>query len=327
MIDQSAPISWVINKLNTLVASGVETTATAIAHTITPLISICFGIYMMLITINYMRGAETEPVLDFGLRCASFAVIIGLGISASNYANTVIPIVTGIGGDLAAAVSGGGAISSTLDQLALHYLNIIQVSYDAADARSGLDSLGTKIFWAIKAGIVFIGLMPFLIAATLAIIAADIGILLVAMVGPLFFACLLFPATRQYFSAWINTAFSYALIPLFVAVIASISVSMSKEIFSSGGNLNETSFKMVFLAAIINLILFYLLRTVSAIASSLSAGGINASLPSIAATSGAIKQATGYGTQTYKSGKATIKSAGRLGTTIANRFNSVRKAG
>lgn len=320
MINQNAPISWIINKLNTLVASGVETTATAIAHTITPLVSICFGIYIMLITINYMRGAETEPVLDFGLRCVGFIVIVGLGINANNYANIVIPIVTGLGGDLAAAVSGGSTTSSTLDQLVLHYLNIIDSSYDSWLSITFLNVLLKSIF-------ILIGLFPFLIAATLAIIAADIGILLVAMVGPLFFACLLFPATRQYFSAWVNTAFSYALIPLFVAVIASISVSLSKEVFSAEGNLYDTSFMIVFLAAIINLILFYLLKTVSAIASSLSAGGINAALPSIAATSGAIKQAAGYGMQTYRGGKATYMGAKKLGTAIANRFNSVRKAG
>ncbi len=319
-MDENAPISWVIHQLNTLVSAGAATTANLIADTITPLVSICFGIYIILIMLNYMRGAEAEPVLDFGLRCASFAVIIGLGINANNYTSLVVPIVTGLGGDLAAAVSGGNATSSTLDQLALHYLNIIQISYDSAIF------ISDKLLVVLKAFFIAVGLIPFLIAATLVLITADIGILLVAMVGPIFFACLLFPATRQYFSAWVNTAFSYALVPLFVAVIASVSVGMSKEVFS-GENLNGTSFHLIFLASIINLILFYLLRTVSALAASLSAGGINAAMPTAGGVGNAIKQGAAGVAGTAKGVAATHRGAKRAGTAIANRFNSVRKAG
>lgn len=327
MIAENAPISWIINQLNTLVASGAEITASAIAHTITPLVSICFGIYIMLITINYMRGAETEPVLDFGLRCANFAVIIGLGINANNYTSIVIPLVIGIGGDLAAAVSGGSATSSTLDQLALHYLKIIDDGYEAISGFEKIAAIGDKIFLALKAFVIMVGLVPFLVAATLVIIAADIGILLVAMVGPIFFACLLFPATRQYFSAWVNTAFSYALIPLFVAVIAAVSVSLSKEMLSSNGNLHQASFAMVFLASIGNLILLYLLRTVTSLAASLSAGGINAAMPTIGNATNAMKQGLTNAAGTAKGVAVGYRGAQRVGTAVTNRFNSMRKAG
>lgn len=278
-MDEAAPITWLIDQINQIVTSGANAAAGAIASAVAPLAAVCFGVYIILICVSYMKGAESEPVLDFGLRVAGFAVIIGLGLNASVYTSTIIPIVTGLGPDLANAVSGGEVSAGTLDQLALHYLKILDEGYESANTPVFPFNVGPLILYLIKAACTLIGLIPFLVAATLVIIVANVGSVLVAMVGPLFFAFLIFPATRQYFSAWVNTALSYALIPIFVAVIATISVGISKTMFG-GGSLDDISLKTVFLAAMGNLALLFLLKQVGSLASSLSAGGINASLPS-----------------------------------------------
>lgn len=324
-MNEAAPISWLIQEIHDALASGAASAAAGISTAITPLVAVCFGIYIILITFNYLRGAETEPVLDFGIRCAGFAVVIGLGLNASNYASIVIPIVTGLGGDLANAISGGAVTESSLDSLALHYIKIIDDGFEATD---GLLEIGAAILVALKAFIIMLGLVPFLIVATLAIIVADVGSLMIAMVGPFFFACLIFPATRQYFSAWVNSAISYAFIPMFVSVIATLSVSLSTKMLTSGGGLNEASFKMVFLSAIGNLLLLLLIRQVSALASSLSAGGINVGLPSgVGSWASSIRNS---GRESAKDAKALAngyRGARALGSRIANKFNSIRKAG
>ncbi|MDG5827011.1 hypothetical protein MRX60_13380 (plasmid) [Xylella fastidiosa subsp. pauca] len=69
-----------------------------------------------------------------------------------------------------------------------------------------------------------------------------------------------------------------------MAVIATISVGLSKQMFSANGTLNDISFKAVFLASMGNLTLLFLLKQVGAMASSLSAGGINVSMPGSANT-------------------------------------------
>ena len=327
-MNESAPITWLINKITTLVESGAGGAAAAIANIITPLASICFGIYIILITINYMRGSETEPVLDFGLRMASFAIVIGMGLNAANYVSMVMPIVTGLGGDLANAISGGTVNASTLDQLALHYLNVINEGFADTDSFIPLLSIGAKIEVFLKAVIIILGLAPFLIAATMVSIIANVGSIMVAMVGPLFFGFLLFPATRQYFSAWVNTAISYALIPVFVAVIAIISVGLSKEMLSdAAGTLNEASFTSVFLASLGNLTLLFLLKQVSAIASSLSAGGINAGMPSSRGMSDAVKNAAGAAKGAYKGAQYVGNKAAAGYAAVKNATNSIRKAG
>ena len=277
-MDDAAPITWLINQINALVTAGSATVADAISGAVAPIASACFGIYVILITINYMRGAETEPVVDFIVRMASWALIIGLGLNTSNYDSIVAPIVTGLGTDFANAASGGTVTAGTLDTLALTYLNIYNAGMTAAAAVGGLSGIGMEIVVGIKGLIMMFCLVPFLVAATLCIIVANVGSQIIAMVGPLFFAFLLFPATRQYFSSWVNTALSYALIPLIIAVVASLSVSLSTQMLPTG-TLVTATFTQVFLASIGNLILLFFLKTVATLASSLSAGGINAAMP------------------------------------------------
>lgn len=294
-MDDSAPITWLINQINQIVNTGAASAASAIAALITPVAAVCFGIYIILITVNYMRGAESEPVLDFGMRIASFAIITSLGLNMSNYTSLIVPIVTGVGGDLAAAISGGTFTANSIDQLALHYFKILEEGYTKANAPMFPSNVGSLLLYFIKFLLIIVGLVPFLAAAALALIVADVGSVIVAMLGPMYFAFLLFPATRQYFSAWVNTAFSYALIPTIVAVIATISIGISKAMLG-GNNLSETSLMSVFLATLGNLILLFLLKQVSSLASSLSAGGINAAMPGSIGSIASGMRASGAGT-------------------------------
>jgi type IV secretion system protein VirB6 len=226
-----------------------------------------------LILFSYMRGAEENFVGDFMYRVIGFAVIMGIGFSAGSYSALVLPIVTGLGNDLASAASGGTVTSGALDNLVLFYWKIIGESMKEL-SNYGVTDIGIAIMVIFKIALVIIGLIPFLVIATVTIITANIGSGLVAMVGPIFFACLLFPATRQYFSAWVNTAFSYALVPLLVAVLSMVSIGLSIE-FMGDSPLADSSTFSVFFAAIGNLILGILVKNTGSLASSLSAGGIN----------------------------------------------------
>lgn len=321
-MNEAAPITWLIDKINTLMSANLNVAATAIANTITPIVSICFGIYMLLIVVNYMRGAEKELVIDFGVRMAGFAVVIGLGLNMDMYTSTVIPMVTGLGTDIANAVSGGNVTTGTLDKLALYYINIIGDGFAEA---SPILNMGATATIFLKALIIIFGLVPFLIMATLTNIIANAGSVMVAMVGPIYFSFLLFPQTRQYASAWFNTALSYALIPIFVSVIATVSVGISQEMLSAGGSLSETSIFSVFLASIGNLTMLFLLKQVSSLASSLSAGGINAGMiggGSLA--SGAAKGGKLTGKAAYRGGKAAYQGGKAAYQAATNKINNIK---
>jgi len=111
-------------------------------------------------------------------------------------------------------------------------------------------------------------------------------------------------------------------------VIATISVGLSKTMLSGSGSLDDVSLKAVFLASMGNLTLLFLLKQVSALASSLSAGGINASMPGSIGTLASAIRSGGAGTareiragikmrvnrlQAKKAGKAQLTNSIRSG--------------
>lgn len=333
-MDQSLPITWLVGRIHDTLLTSATSAASTISAEIMPLVAAGVSIYMILVLLNYLRGAEPEPVMDFAMRLASWAVIIGLGLNAGTYVSTVIPIVTGIGADLANAITGGTSSAGAIDQMIVRLLKAIQ---DASGELNGLDIFDgamAYIMVALKIVLILIGYIPLLIAAAIAVVIADSGSILVAAVGPIFFAFALFPATRQYFSSWLNTVLSLMLVPIFVAIVALASINIANEI------LVDSTFKTVFIGLICNLILMVLIQQVSSLASSLSAGGINMAMPkggigsaasgiakSFAKTKDGAGKETGIGQAGL--GRAGVRGATALGRAISQKLNpnSIRKAG
>jgi type IV secretion system protein VirB6 len=279
-VSNFTPIKMVMDKINSSLGDVAITASSAISKEIMPFVGLCFSIYVILTVVNMMRGQSSEPVLDVWMRFLGFAVIIGIGLNMGNYANYVIPMVTSLGDQLANAITGGASPSSSLDALAQHYVKIIEEDYvriNEMGILDGTDKFVQPILWLAKTVIICIGLVPFLVLAAAALIIAKVGSIIVAAMGPIFFSCLVFPATRQYFSSWLNTAVSYALLPIGIAIIVMFSINISTEIFKTNGSdaFEKMSFVTVLLASIVNILLCVLIKTVQGIASSLSAGGIN----------------------------------------------------
>lgn len=320
-MDEAAPITWLVAKINAIVSAGASATASTLAGTIMPLVAAGFAIYMMLIVLNYMRGAEDNFVGDFIYRVIGFSIVLGIGLNAGNYVSIVMPIVTGIGSDIAAAVSGGSANENSLDSLCLKYLGIISRAFSDIGLLEGVVDPLIYVSTGFKVFIIFVTLVPFLVSATIMLIIADVGVTIVAMLGPIYLACLLFPATRQYFSSWLNTVFSYALVPLIVAVISLISVNISDAMIPASATLARVSFFSVFLAGVGNLVLLLLIKQVSAIASSLSAGGINmGGGGGLGSAASAVRNAARGTSQDIKGGMAAAKGAASAYKAISNKL-------
>jgi type IV secretion system protein VirB6 len=249
-----------------------------------------------------------------------FSVVIGIGLNQSNYASYIVPIVTGTGGDLAGVIPGADGVAD-LDRMLQFYGTIIQ---KAMEETAHLETILEFLMVLLKSAIVLVGLMPFIVLASVTLAIAECGIHIIAMVGPLFFGALLFPATRQYFSAWLNSALSYALLPLMVSTVSLISVGISKEALSEDGTLQNATLSSVITASVINWILVYLVKEAKSLASSLSSGGISS-------TTG---NSTGDKAQDLmkKGGKEGAKRAGqaaqKAGQAVQNLLkNTIRKAG
>lgn len=317
VLSEVAPISSLINYVNTLTSQALSSVAGDMITAITPFGAAAFGIYIILMMWSYMRGAEADPVQDFLVKFFSWSLIIGYGLNAATYTSVILPIVTGLGNSFLSLI-GGGVSQTAMDSLAIGTIQIIQNGYEQAsilsdsNGFSGLAlTIGMYVLLLFKVVLLVVGVIPFLVACTVTVIVANTGSQIVGAVAPLFFLALLFPATRQYFSAWLNTALSYALIPLFVAVVAVLGMGVTIGILgipatpSTTNTLVNVSLFRVFYAALANLTFLFLLQQVTSLASSLSSGGINAGMPSggitgIASRGASQIRAAG---KTYKAGR------------------------
>lgn len=296
-LNPEAPISSLISYINNMSATALNGVAGTMISTIAPFGAVVFGIYMIVLMMSYLRGAESDPVMDFLMKFISWAAVFTYGFNAATYTSEILPIVTGLGESFL-KMFGSGANATAMDSLAISVISLVNDGFMAIrDRNYGLSDIGTLIydyctltFYAI---VLLTGIIPFLVLATVTVIIANIGSQIIGAVGPLFFLALFFPATRQYFSSWLNSVLSYSFIPLFVAIISMLAVGVTNGILSiqPGQSLLNVSVFTVFFAAFANWVFMFLIQQVSSIASSLSSGGINAGMAhaGIGGIAGAIK--------------------------------------
>lgn len=265
-----APISSMINMITTPLATALSTYAGGLITAMTAPVGVCFIIWVIIKASHMMKGMDESSLLDFGWFLLSFFIVLAM---MTTYETGLMPWIN----DLA---NSGVAGETTLDQVAIYYVGIFDASdTEVANIINPLERIPMMITVGIKEFIVLVGLVPFLIAATLIYLSLKVGLMMVLALGPIFLALGLFPATRQYASAFANTVFSYVLGFALLGVIALVSINLSKEMFTNpDATLVDATMPLVIYAAIGNLLLMFLLKQVASIASSLSAGGINAGI-------------------------------------------------
>lgn len=279
-MDLTAPITSIINFIMTPFNDIVQIGATAISEIVTPLVGTAFILHVLLKALAMLKGIDETTLIDFFLFLLSFFIVFGMMKNYDNYNLYVVSMAEGIKTDLSTALTGSTVDSNALDTLAIYYMDMIDKSNTAIDAMvNPLNKMSASFGLLFKEAMILLGLVPFLVAATISITVLELGLRMVLALGPLFIALGLFPATRQYASAFVNTVFSYVLSMTLVALVALASVGISMQMLSSGGGtLTEATIPAVFYASIGNLILLFLLKQVSSIAASLSAGGITAGM-------------------------------------------------
>ena len=262
-----APISSLIGLIVNPLSTALSTYAGGLITALQAPIATAFGIWMIIKATQMMKGMDEGSLIDFSWFLMSFFIVLSM---MTTYQSQLMPFIQNL-------ASSGVTGETTLDQVAKYYVGIFEASDVAVKDVGGLDGIVLTINVGIKKLIVLLGLVPFLIAATLIYISLKVGLLMVLALGPLFIAFGLFPATRQWASAFINTVLSYVLGFALLGVIALASINLSKEMFTApDGTLVNATMPLVIYAAIGNLLLVFLLKQVASIASSLSAGGINA---------------------------------------------------
>ena len=203
--------SSMISQFDQNILNTINTGSTRLISLISPLMAVCFSIYVMLILWTYWQGRNDEPINDFLMRMASWALVLTCGMNIQFYSNYVVPFINGLGEQISGALTGGTNTVSGLDNLLSAYINAAQTIYSQA---SGFQTI---------AAIAIIGLLvilgsPFMAIAAAYILLAKFALGLLLALGPLFISLALFPPTRRFFENWAGQCMNYVfLVSLFAA--------------------------------------------------------------------------------------------------------------
>lgn len=230
--------SDIFQKMDDAVVNTLGSKTAEIINIISPVMMSAFILYVVLITMSYMKNG-TDPAeigLDLIQRIISWAIVIGLSMNIGNYTSIVVPMVKGIPEELTQVITGttGTTVTNSLDALVTLYINRI------AELFEGLSF--TDIGGYIGAGIISLILIifgiPFLVIAGGFILLAKVMVAILLVIAPIFIGLALFPATRQFVTLWVAQVVNYGLLLLIISVIATIQIDFLTNVIDTSVDLD-----------------------------------------------------------------------------------------
>lgn len=199
--------------------------ATAIMNILNPVILACFTLYVLLITIGYLKDSSSlgEIGFEFVQRVLFWAVALGVALNLDFYLNVVIPFVNNLPDeimvilgvvDTSGAAYSKNLIATDLDTLLSFYRNLIVDGWNEAE---GIEA--SFIAGLISLVILLTAILTIVVIAAY-LLLAKVFLIILLMLGPIFIAFAIFPPTRQFAAIWIGQCINYGLILIFTTLLA-----------------------------------------------------------------------------------------------------------
>src|SRR4051794_3734160 len=271
------------------ITAFVSTSVSNLASYIDGPLRVAVMLYVILYGFAVMRGAISEPIMEFAWRAMRIVVVVLLATNSSAFQQYVTGLFfDSLPKEIGNALAGSGLNTSSgapFDQLLSKGIDVANKIYDQAGI--------TDVAPALIAGIllVFVAVGSFLQFAIL--LYAKVGLCVVIALGPIFIALGLFEATRPFTEAWLRQLANFViLLVLVVALVGLMLTTVSGFIDRFAANAG-TAGEMVVAAVAISAVLGlsgYIALQLPIIAGGLAGGG--ASLASRLVTSPLIANAT-----------------------------------
>nr|WP_012477723.1 type IV secretion system protein [Moraxella bovis]BAD83763.1 VirB6-like protein [Moraxella bovis Epp63] len=271
LIDDSI-INVVIGKAGTLIS------------VLEPLLLSSFSVYLLFLFLSYWNSSIEESIVDFVKRCIAWILILSFSLNIGYYNEYIVPMVMNFGDFLSQKFSGSNTtIDGSLDDMATIVLNGIQETLKEANG------ISATVLAIIIILLIAISSIIFLIISAGYILLAKVFAGILVVVGPIFIAMALFPATRQYFSAWVNQVVNYALLTFFLNVLMAIFIEFMVGAFGTGYIDLTRGLNIAIGAGIFFVVLLRLPELSSSLAGGLSANGFTQATRSLLNASKAVK--------------------------------------
>lgn len=266
--------SDVFSKIDIAVADFIGGGISNLMNTVEPLLLSGFTVYLLFIFLSYWNSSFEESIIDFFKRSMAWFAILGLSLNISNYNQYIMPLVMGLGDGLSVALNGQ-TNATVLDNMAKSMIDIVIGNQDEANTYPMPFGLGDYIKAIINNAIIIISFSAFLVISASYILLAKIFMSILALLGPLFISLALFPATRQFFTAWVNQVVNYGLLLLLMNITAGLMIKIFGEVLNLSSVEYPVSVSFLVGVLLLSFMFFVVLLKLPDLASGL-AGGISA---------------------------------------------------
>ena len=222
---------------------------------IAPFFQTCFGIYMLLVILDYYNRGLDEKVIDLGKRIVGWLVIIAFAFNASQYlklANMLWMLPENLSGLLGTQEYTASALDTQSNNILLMMENIFAYAAEL-DMLQASDKL---MLYAGGSVAVVLAYLFFIITFAYYLIA-KLSLAMVIVIGPLFIGAMLFPATRQWGMNWIGQVLNYSVTVVFFVILGTLQNDFFKNHLENAVVGDITS-----LAQVMGLIPLFFLSTV-----------------------------------------------------------------
>ncbi|MGV1760538.1 type IV secretion system protein [Rhizobium sp. A22-96] len=195
---------------------------TAVGSEIMPLLRIILVVYVAWYGLQLAMGTNRLVVGEVVARIARMMIILALIGSWGNFDTVLYQWINNTPENVGRAIlaASGTGVTEPTNGMSQIWQTANQAASTFAE-QSGYFSILPSMIGIM----IMIGAGAFIAVALAILILAKVMLWVLIGTAPIFIACMLFERTRAYGTGWFNQVLTYALIPLFIYVIAAFLIS------------------------------------------------------------------------------------------------------
>lgn len=276
-MDNLAIFTNVFSRIDNSVLNIVSNHISGMMNIFSPVLMSAFTVYVIFTIWTYFESPLEQMIWDLIKRVIAWGVIISFSINISSYMTNVVPLVMHLGDNLSQAFSGSGTTASSLDSLIKLLFDMTNKTTEFAETTSGIEGISAKLYAMCKNFLILVIFALFLTIVAAYILLAKVSLAILAIIGPVFISLALFPATKQFFSAWVNQVVNYSLYILLVNIVGSLLIDYLNGSFNESSLISQSGMiHIVVVLLLFSIIILKLPELASGLAGGISNNGFGA---------------------------------------------------